>query len=257
MMTREARHDILFEPVRIGPKTLRNRFYQVPHCTGFGVEKPWTQAAFRGHEGRGRMGGGVHRVLLDQPRVRRDAVRVGAAVGRRGHAGAGADDRDGARARRAGGRRAVARRCVRRGARVAACPAGAVADLQRPRQRGRAQGDGARRHPASAGRVGGGREARTQRRVRHRLRVRLAHLPAHRSSCRRSTTAAPTPTAARSRTGPASGWRRSSWSRRRSATTSRSRCGSPPTRWSCRACRSTRASSSSAWPTPWSTCGTW
>ena len=39
-----TRHDILFEPVTIGPKTLRNRFYQVPHCTGFGVEKPWTQA---------------------------------------------------------------------------------------------------------------------------------------------------------------------------------------------------------------------
>ncbi len=52
-MPREARHDILFEPVRIGPKTLRNRFYQVPHCTGFGVEKPWTQAAFRGMKAEG------------------------------------------------------------------------------------------------------------------------------------------------------------------------------------------------------------
>jgi dimethylamine/trimethylamine dehydrogenase len=52
-MPREPRHDILFEPVRIGPKTLRNRFYQVPHCTGFGVEKPWTQAAFRGMKAEG------------------------------------------------------------------------------------------------------------------------------------------------------------------------------------------------------------
>jgi len=52
-MAREQRHDILFEPVRIGPKTLRNRFYQVPHCTGFGVEKPWTQAAFRGMKAEG------------------------------------------------------------------------------------------------------------------------------------------------------------------------------------------------------------
>jgi dimethylamine/trimethylamine dehydrogenase len=52
-MAREARHDVLFEPVRIGPKTLRNRFYQVPHCTGFGVEKPWTQAAFRGMKAEG------------------------------------------------------------------------------------------------------------------------------------------------------------------------------------------------------------
>ena len=45
-------HDVLFEPVRIGPKTLRNRFYQVPHCTGFGVEKPWTQARHRGSRPR-------------------------------------------------------------------------------------------------------------------------------------------------------------------------------------------------------------
>ncbi len=52
-MARLARHDILFEPVEIGPKTLRNRFYQVPHCTGFGVEKPWTQAAFRGMKAEG------------------------------------------------------------------------------------------------------------------------------------------------------------------------------------------------------------
>ena len=63
-----------------------------------------------GHEGRGRLGRGVHRVLLDQRRVRRVAVRVGAAVGRRGRARAAADDRGGARARRAGRRRAVARR---------------------------------------------------------------------------------------------------------------------------------------------------
>ena len=52
-MGRLARHDILFEPVPIGCKTLRNRFYQVPHCTGFGVEKPWTQAAFRGMKAEG------------------------------------------------------------------------------------------------------------------------------------------------------------------------------------------------------------
>jgi 2,4-dienoyl-CoA reductase-like NADH-dependent reductase (Old Yellow Enzyme family) len=37
---RDPDHDILFEPVTIGPKVLRNRFYQVPHCTGFGSEKP-------------------------------------------------------------------------------------------------------------------------------------------------------------------------------------------------------------------------
>ncbi len=50
---RDPRHDVLFEPVRIGPKTLRNRFYQVPHCTGFGVEKPFTQARHRALKAEG------------------------------------------------------------------------------------------------------------------------------------------------------------------------------------------------------------
>jgi dimethylamine/trimethylamine dehydrogenase len=49
----DPRHQILFEPVRIGPKTLRNRFYQVPHCTGFGVEKPWSQAGHRAVKAQG------------------------------------------------------------------------------------------------------------------------------------------------------------------------------------------------------------
>ncbi len=35
-MARDPRYDILFEPVQIGPKTARNRFYQVPHCNGLG-----------------------------------------------------------------------------------------------------------------------------------------------------------------------------------------------------------------------------
>jgi dimethylamine/trimethylamine dehydrogenase len=52
-MARDPRHDILFEPVQIGPKTLRNRFYAVPHCTGFGTEKPWSQARFRGMKAEG------------------------------------------------------------------------------------------------------------------------------------------------------------------------------------------------------------
>ena len=52
-MPRDPRHDILFEPVQIGPKTLRNRFYQVPHCTGFGVEKPWSQSRHRAVKAEG------------------------------------------------------------------------------------------------------------------------------------------------------------------------------------------------------------
>src|SRR6266581_2052947 len=35
----DPRHAILFEPVRIGPRTLPNRFYQVPHASGFGTSK--------------------------------------------------------------------------------------------------------------------------------------------------------------------------------------------------------------------------
>lgn len=50
---RDPRHDILFEPVQIGPKTLRNRFFQVPHCTGFGDVKPYSQAAHRGVKAEG------------------------------------------------------------------------------------------------------------------------------------------------------------------------------------------------------------
>jgi dimethylamine/trimethylamine dehydrogenase len=52
-MACDPRHAILFEPVRIGPKTLRNRFYQVPHCTGFGVEKPWSQSRHRAVKAQG------------------------------------------------------------------------------------------------------------------------------------------------------------------------------------------------------------
>src|SRR5581483_7332914 len=52
-MPRDPRYDVLFEPVRIGPKTLRNRFYQVPHCTGFGSDKPGAQARFRATKAEG------------------------------------------------------------------------------------------------------------------------------------------------------------------------------------------------------------
>lgn len=52
-MPRRREHDVLFESVSIGPKTLRNRFYQVPHCTGFGSEKPGSQAHHRGVKAEG------------------------------------------------------------------------------------------------------------------------------------------------------------------------------------------------------------
>ena len=37
-MARDPKYDCLFEPIQIGPKTMRNRFYQVPHCNGAGVD---------------------------------------------------------------------------------------------------------------------------------------------------------------------------------------------------------------------------
>ena len=44
---RDSRYDILFEPVKIGPVTARNRFYQVPHCNGMGYVRPNSLAAMR------------------------------------------------------------------------------------------------------------------------------------------------------------------------------------------------------------------
>jgi NADH:flavin oxidoreductase / NADH oxidase family len=52
-MPRDPRHDCLSQPLRIGPKTLRNRFYQVPHCCGFGSAKPFHQAHFRAMKAEG------------------------------------------------------------------------------------------------------------------------------------------------------------------------------------------------------------
>ena len=52
-MARDPKYDVLFEPVQIGPKTMRNRFYQVPHCNGAGVDYPGTQGAFRGMKAEG------------------------------------------------------------------------------------------------------------------------------------------------------------------------------------------------------------
>jgi dimethylamine/trimethylamine dehydrogenase len=50
---RDPRFDILFEPVKIGPVTAKNRFYQVPHCNGMGYAKPRAHAAMRGVKAEG------------------------------------------------------------------------------------------------------------------------------------------------------------------------------------------------------------
>ncbi|GAB4504239.1 MAG: NAD(P)-binding protein [Anaerolineales bacterium] len=49
-------YDILFEPVRIGPVTAPNRFYQVPHCNGFGHRMPRGLAAMREVKAEGGWG---------------------------------------------------------------------------------------------------------------------------------------------------------------------------------------------------------
>lgn len=56
-MSRNPRYDILFEPVKIGPVTAPNRFYQVPHASGASQQMPHTRAGMR--EVRAEGGWGV------------------------------------------------------------------------------------------------------------------------------------------------------------------------------------------------------
>ena len=49
-------YSLLFEPVRIGPVIAPNRFYQVPHCNGFGHRMPQGLAAMRGIKAEGGWG---------------------------------------------------------------------------------------------------------------------------------------------------------------------------------------------------------
>ena len=52
----DPRHAILFEPVRIGPVIAPNRFYQTPHATGLGWQRPQASAALRGVKAEGGWG---------------------------------------------------------------------------------------------------------------------------------------------------------------------------------------------------------
>ncbi len=56
LMSRDPRYDILFEPVRIGPVTSKNRFFQVPHCNGMGHAMPEAHAAMREIKAEGGWG---------------------------------------------------------------------------------------------------------------------------------------------------------------------------------------------------------
>ncbi|MFZ0552615.1 MAG: hypothetical protein WAM21_17575, partial [Steroidobacteraceae bacterium] len=55
-MGRNPRYDVLFEPVRIGPVTARNRFYAVPHASGMTNAMPHMRAAFRETKAEGGWG---------------------------------------------------------------------------------------------------------------------------------------------------------------------------------------------------------
>jgi dimethylamine/trimethylamine dehydrogenase len=50
---RNTRYDVLFEPVKLGPVTARNRFFQVPHCNGMGHVRPAAHAEMRGVKAEG------------------------------------------------------------------------------------------------------------------------------------------------------------------------------------------------------------
>ena len=54
--TRDPRYDILFEPVRIGPKVAKNRFFQVPHCNGGGYRDPSAVVEMRRTKAEGGWG---------------------------------------------------------------------------------------------------------------------------------------------------------------------------------------------------------
>ncbi|WP_306113701.1 MULTISPECIES: NAD(P)-binding protein [unclassified Roseovarius] len=52
-MSEATPYSVLFEPVRIGPVTARNRFFQVPHCNGMGHIRPQAEAAMRAMKAEG------------------------------------------------------------------------------------------------------------------------------------------------------------------------------------------------------------
>jgi dimethylamine/trimethylamine dehydrogenase len=55
-MNCDPRYKTLFEPVAIGPVTAKNRFYQVPHCTGMGWLRPHMVAGVRATKAEGGWG---------------------------------------------------------------------------------------------------------------------------------------------------------------------------------------------------------
>ena len=56
ILQKDDRYSILFEPVDIGPVRTKNRFYQVPHCTGMGHLRPRAESALREIKAKGGWG---------------------------------------------------------------------------------------------------------------------------------------------------------------------------------------------------------
>jgi len=56
MIKTDPKYAVLFEPVKIGPVTAPNRFYQVPHCNGMAHLRPKSLAAMRGIKAEGGWG---------------------------------------------------------------------------------------------------------------------------------------------------------------------------------------------------------
>ena len=188
-MPRDPKYDILFEPIQIGPKTLKNRFYQVPHCIGAGSEKPGMQAYHRGMKAEGGWGAVLHRVLLDPSRVRRHLARLGADLGRGRRPQPGRD----VRSRCTSSARSPGIELWYGGPHAPcmesrATPRGPsqIAIGLRAQHLPALHGQGRHRHrPADVRRRG---DPRARGRLRHRLRLRRPRRICRSSSCRRSTT---------------------------------------------------------------------
>ena len=109
-MARNPRYDILFEPVKIGPVTARNRFYAVPHAAGMTNSMPHMRATFRETKAEGGWGVVCTGYVSIDPSSDDCAAALRDALGRGRRALARADDGGRAPPRRARRHRAVARR---------------------------------------------------------------------------------------------------------------------------------------------------
>ena len=194
-MIRPERYDVLFEPVRIGPVTTKNRFYQVPSLQRHGP---------RLSERHGGDARGARRKAAGASSARSSATSTTpATICARSGCGTSRTSRPWLpRPRRSIGtavlrrHRARAQRLPRGQAESRSIPNGAEprGDARRSsRSPARAMDKGG--HPRAAPMAPGGGAQRKARRLRHRLRLRRPrHDPAGAFPCRGATTTAWTST---------------------------------------------------------------